>query len=499
MRKILTITFITLLILLGMAINVQAAEVTTWEGLVDELANGTDQEVTLNGDVTITDSQTLNLNAKTLILNKKLVVDAGNLTITGNGTISTEVADPAIDVKKGSTLMFDNATIDSTTYYGAAIQVTGGATDDGVETKVTVGKNANITANYPVYITKDGAFGVTIDVYGDLKSITTTKAGVTKYGAALYINGKINATTGNVPVINVYEGAKVVAEKSTAVYAAGFGIWNISGGYFEGTEALSIKGGEFYITGGTFHANGEYVENPEANNDGSEDTGSAISITGNDGYAGKIVLEISNATVTSENGYAIYETITKAIQPAVESMEITSGDYSGKEGAVQADNIENFIQGGTFSSDVAEEYLSTDVDSAEEEGVVLVGTKHSIKIENVENGSVTTTLTEAIKGQKVELTVTPKDGYKVKEIKVNGVLIEGTSFIMLDEDATVTAEFEEVLTSGEEISIPEPEPEEKDNTPKTGSINIPTYVWLTLAIIAVVGIATTKKPGKHVK
>lgn len=500
MKKFLTITFIALLVLIGMAINVHAVEVTTWDELTDELANGTDTEVTLSGDVSVTDTKTLNLNGKTLNSTKTITVNGGKLTITGNGKLVTTEADPLINVLNGGTLTLENGIYESTTYYGAAIQVTGAATDTEVETKVNIAKDVSITANYPVFIPKQGGFGVVVDVYGKLHSITTTNGTTTKYGAGLYINGQLNSTTGNVPVINVYEGASVTAQDSAAVYAAGFGIWNISGGYFEGTEALSIKGGEFYITGGTFKANGKYVENPTANNDGSEDTGSAISITGNDGYAGNIVLEISNATVTSENGYAVYETITNAVQPAVVEggVKISSGNFEGKVGDVKADNIKEFVEGGTFSKELDEKYLDTTVEAEKAgDGTILVGTKHLIEIKDVTNGTVTSSLEKALKGQTVTLTTTPKDGYKLKSLKVITVadseveVVDG-KFVMPDMGVVVTAEFEEASEVGEA------QPEEKDETPKMGAINT-TYIWVTLAAIAIVGIATTKKVSKHSK
>ena len=499
MKKLLTITFIVLFVLLGMTLNVQAADVTTWADLVDELANGTDTEVTLTSTASVTDTQTLNLNGKTLTLKDSLVVDGGKLTITGNGTIVTADADPLINVKNGGTLILENGTYNVTTYYGAAIQMTGAATNTDVKTKVEIGKDASITANYPLFIPKYAAFGVVADVYGNLKSVPTTKPGTeeVQYGAAIYINGLNQETTGNVPVINIYDGATLLGVESEAIYAAGYGIWNISGGYFEGTDAISIKGGEFNITGGTFKAYGEFDPDPAPNANGSEATGSAISVTGNDKYAGKVKLNISNATVESEKGYAVYETITNALQPAVESMKITSGDFSGKEGAVQADNIENFVEGGTFNSEVNEKYLSGTVESAEEDGTVLVGTKHTIEVKDATNGTVTASLTEAIKGQTVALTTTPADGYELKSLKVITAadseveVVEG-KFVMPDMGVIVIAEFEETSGAGDAIT------EEKDETPKMGAMNA-SYVWIALVAISLVGIVTTKKVSKHSK
>ena len=54
--------------------------------------------------------------------------------------------------------------------------------------------------------------------------------------------------------------------------------------------------------------------------------------------------------------------------------------------------------------------------------------------------------------------------------------------------------------SEENNNVVPPVSEGKDDTPKTGIINIPVYVWLSIAVMALVGIATTKKQrSKHSK
>ncbi len=483
-KKFLIFAIITLFALIGLSTNAYATEVSNIEELQTAI-EGTDETITVNSVLTVETTETLDLKGKTVVLNEQLIIKGGNLTVTGNGKISTSKVSRMIDVLEGSTLKLENGTFETTVDLGAAVRIYGTATDNGVKTNVTIGKDAKIVANIPVFISTTG-FGVTVNIDGKLQGKPYTYPGY-----CVYINGSFQETSGNVPVINISETASIISEKGQAVYAAGYGIWNINGGYLEGSEALSIKGGVFNITGGTLKATGAYVE-PEANGNGTEPTGSAISITGNKDYAGKVKLNISNATVTSENGYAVYETITNAAQPAVESMKITSGDFSGKEGAVQADNIENFVEGGTFSSEVDDKYLSSTVEAAEENGVVLVGTKNKITVDSATNGKVTASLSEAIKGQTVTLTVTPEEGYQLKSLTVNGVAVTGTTFTMPDEEVTVKAEFEKIPVKAEENK------EEKDETPKMGEMNI-SFVWATLAVIALVGIATTKKVSKHSK
>ena len=509
MKRFLTITFIALLVLIGMSINVHAVEVTTWDDLTDKLANGTDTEVTLSGDVSVTDTKTLNLNGKTLNLTKTLVVDGGKVTITGNGTITTDVAYPLIQVKTGSTLVLENGTYSSTKNGGAVVRITGSTSTNGQPaTVVTIGEDAKLSANYGVVIAQNSgaAYGVEVNVYGTIEGITGNN-GYKSGSIAITTNGGIKVPTteeADVAEINIYDTAKITAvegntgnrnnDDGPAIYAAGYAVWNIYGGYIQGSEALSIKGGEFYITGGELKGTGKFNSEPDAYNNGSEATGSAISITENQKYAGNIVLEVSNATVTSEKGYAVFETVTdKALQPAIKDMKIVSGDYSGAQGDVKAETQSNFIQGGTFSEELDEKYLNTTVETEKnEDGTILVGTKHSIEIKDVTNGTVTSSLEKAIKGQTVTLTVTPDEGYQLKSLKINGVEMTGTTFTMPDKDVEVTSEFEKIPVKAEENK------EEKDETPKMGAMNA-SYVWMTLLAISLVGILTTKKVAKHSK
>lgn len=467
MRKFLTITFIALLILIGMSINVHAAEVTTLDELVNELANGTDKEVTLNGDVAITNTKTLNLNGKTLKLNKSLVVDGGDLTITGNGTISTDVVSPLIRVNTGSKLVLENGTYSSTKSAGVAVRIVGSTlTEDAPETIVTVKENAKISANYGVFIAQNSkaAYGVEVNIHGTIEGITGNN-GYNQGSMAVTTNGYIKEPATNsadVAEINIYETAKLTAaegasnnmnsDDAPAIYGAGYAIWNIYGGHLEGSEALSIKGGEFYVYGGTLKATGKFNSDPTAYNNGSEATGSAISITENKSYAGNIILEVYDAIVTSKNGYAVFETITaKAVQPAVNSLIIAGGNYSGAEGDVKAETLTKFIESGTFKTEPKKDYLVEDVTAEKDsDGNYVVGTRYNVAIKETANGKVTASVEKALEGEKVKLIATAVTGYEFskwevlnadnKEVKV----VDGT-FIMPAGGVTVIAEFTKII------------------------------------------------------
>lgn len=474
MKKILFIAAFMLVMIFAMSTSVYAANTTTLD---------TDIELTTN--VVVTDEQVLDLNGKTLTLNASIIVEnGGSLTITGNGKIYIYSLTRPIDVMAGGTLVVENGTIENVTSGGSGIRVYGTATDTGVKTNVTIAKDATVISdnNFGVFIspTGNGAYGVTINVDGTILSNT---------GAPLYINGiigKNNNTTGNVPVINVSSTAKITS-KDAAVYAAGYAIWNIKGGYIEGAEALSIKAGKFNITGGTFKATGAYVDPVTPEYSASEMSGSAISITANSDYAGKVEMNISNATVESKNGYAILETITSGTTTVVEDIAITSGTFTGGKEAVSAQNVTGFITGGTFSSDVTT-YVDTTLEAVKDEstGEYIVGVKSKVNVKEAKNGKVTTSIAEAVEGQTVKITATPDKNYELATIKVTDVsgkevTVKNNTFTMPASEVTVTVTFKEMA---------------KDGTPATGSMDIVLLVSVVVSIAAL-SVLISKKYVKN--
>ena len=73
-------------------------------------------------------------------------------------------------------------------------------------------------------------------------------------------------------------------------------------------------------------------------------------------------------------------------------------------------------------------------------------TAHDVKIAAVGYGTITADKTSAVAGETIQLSLTPVDGYKLSEdsLKVNGLPVLGTSFVMPDKTAVVTAFFTKV-------------------------------------------------------
>lgn len=238
--------------------------------------------ITVTNSAYITDTKEIDLNNKTLTATNKIYVHRGANVVIKNGVIHSS-SSVGVTVRSNSKLKLENTTIDLNSSGGKALYIIG---EKGFTTDVTVDHNSKITGNYGIVIDGSGtnkdASGVKLDFYGSVKGINTDYSG----GIALTINGLVTETTGDVPVINVNEGAVIEAIGGTAVYGAGYGIWNFNGGSVTGDSALSIKSGVFHISGGTYRATGEYIETPVESSGVVTKTGSAISITYNENYAG---------------------------------------------------------------------------------------------------------------------------------------------------------------------------------------------------------------------
>lgn len=500
MKKKIILAALVLFVVIALATTVKAAtEVTTLEELKAALV-GTEETIQLKNDIddttsglsmAVTGTKVLDLNGKTLTLNESVfgVLDEAKLTVNGNGKIITNGNTDMFFCLAGGELNLENGTFQnkyqgaSASYAGRIINVTGTENDDGTIATVNLGAQATLISDYgygiAIFEDSTAANGVKVTVEGTIKA---KQMGIT-------INGNAKATTGNVPVVTFLPTANIEATNGPAVYGAGYGIWNFEGGKFVGEEALSIKSGKFNIINGEFIANGTFYSSPiDKNNSGAESTGSAISITSNSTYAGKIeVIVDGDAIISSENGYAVFETITNGTQVKVDSLKLVQGLFEGKEGDVKSDNLEKFVEGGKYSKGVDAKYVSDNVKSAEIGGLQVYGESYTLTIDEDSKKYLSLDLSEAIEGQTVEVKINEEalEGkYKVKDIIVTYAQgsevrkLSTTTFNMPAGDVTIKAVLEEVKA----------EDKEEVKNPQTGD-NIVGYA--VLFAIALVGISAT--------
>ena len=273
--------------------------------------------------------------------NSYFIVENGALNVTGSGKIYEQVP------------------------YTAVITMVGSNETSASEYSVlTVGENVVLEGYSGVLLDKNGnntSYGTVVTINGTIHG----KKDAGGYGSpSISVNGTINATEGNVPKITIASTAEITSERgdsqnnnkaaSAGVYAAGYAEWEIEdGAKLSGNDVLSIKSGKFTIKGGTFTADGPFIDPAEAFNNGTESTGAAISITNNNSYARNVELTVEGGTFTSLNGYALYESDTAANQGNAlkvgGTFEVLGGAFSGKAGAVSSKHGEKFISGGHFT------------------------------------------------------------------------------------------------------------------------------------------------------
>lgn len=248
----------------------------------------------------------LNLNGYTLTQTSSAYVRKGALTIEGEGTINYTGSDVAFWV-----IGSNNATAENYSVLNIGEKVTYNALN-----------GYGICSDQ--YSSSKSSYGVVVNIAGTVNS---------RY-FAIYVNGNVQALTGNVPVYNVAKTAKLTSVPSIAMYAAGYAIWNIEG-ELSGDTPIYVKAGTVNLNGAKVTATGAKVA-PVPNGNGANNTGDAIILDSKKGYAGTIVLNVTGETeLVSENGYALHEALTDLNKTATIGLAIESGAFEGGAGAVE--------------------------------------------------------------------------------------------------------------------------------------------------------------------
>ena len=146
------------------------------------------------------------------------------------------------------------------------------------------------------------------------------------------------------------------------------------------------------------------------------------------------IAEMQNGTVTADKEKAAEgELVTLTVTPA-EGYKIAD---------VKVNDVSLNAVEGVYSFIMLAEEVTITATFVEDEPVIV--TEYNITIAEMQNGSVSADKAQAAKGEIVTLTVTPAEGYKIADVKVNNVslnAVEGVySFEMPEEDVTITASF----------------------------------------------------------
>lgn len=387
------------------------------------------------------DGETITLNkdveASGVTINKTVTIDLGTHTLTTlgglwardmslyqdpktvtfkNGTIMGRVPNEdesaqayALEVGYGFTLVLEGVTVDySVGDYGIQFATDGVMTGDG--TYVATGATATLT-NSKVTAGTAGVFlgGLNPANNGDtngkqvtLKATDSEISGDT-YGIVTngtYTNAEIDLTDTN-----------VTAKSGTAIFAAAQNSTTaVSGGEISGLTGIEVRAGSLTITDAIITATGEYKV--EANRSGTTVTGAAVAVSPHVTYQ-DVAVTINGGTfaATGTNGKSFAQVNTVKDDEGYQEVEIDLAIKDGEfKNDVTAEDAANFIEKGTFSAPMPQNYLA-EGSSVSAEGVVVTEAPGATVVQADGTAYSATTLRDALIIAQDGATVTMLQGY----------------------------------------------------------------------------------------
>lgn len=270
----------------------------------------------------------LNLNEKSITFkaDNYFLVDNGALNVTGKGNITSSHGN-------------DDKTWLPTIYaYGTS-------TDTADYSVVTIGKD--------VVIDNRGSYGLAIG-HKDYKAYgaKVIVEGTVKSTYGFTVTGNAKATQGNIPEITVTESGKIVSTDGSAIYAAGYGIYNIAGTLSGINFGIEIRAGKLNVEDtAKISATGNFSD-PVPNGNGSTVTGAAIAVSQ---HTTNLPIDVNikggEISETGTNGHALYEIDTVKNEAAENvakdvSITVSGGSFNGN---VYSTNNKLSITGGAFT------------------------------------------------------------------------------------------------------------------------------------------------------
>lgn len=277
------------------------SEVSSFEELKTAVGNDyanikLTSDITVSETIRIAKTVTIDLNGCTLTMTSSKYIFAGvdEVETKANVTIKDSLNDGKIisgswglAARYGGTLTLEN------------IALTGEA--NAAENSTLIIKGSQITGctNYAV-IAQDSS---TVNIIDSI--INGHKNGEDVDEPAICVGNGLNHDNDVTVTIN---NSKVDGGDNSAIYKPQKGSLTIEGiSVITGGNGVSLKAGSLVVKSGSkIKATGEYIENPDNNSNGINESGAAIAIAENNAYAGNVTIDIeSGAKVESANGNAI--------------------------------------------------------------------------------------------------------------------------------------------------------------------------------------------------
>ncbi len=354
-RRIVLCSIMTLVMALVMAMPISASAVVDAN---DTVRIGNEGYATLADAVaSIQEGETAEITLlKSVTNNSKININSGkNITIDLNGNDIGFSRNQQFNVEGGTLTLSGTGTVYEQEPYYAPIMMFGAASDMADYSVVNIGKNVTLKGWAGLFIDQNNKsdYGIVANVYGNLNSVKDiTGAG----GHALYVNGSIKATEGNVPKITL-DGAILNTEDGNGMYLAGYTDTVINNSTItsnsEGSTGIEIRAGKLEIVNSIISGGmGEPTLIPNGN--GSTTGNTALSVAQ---HTTKLPIEVTIIGGSFNGGDAFSQQNPQGNDEAAIakiSLDIQSGTFNGR---VYSENKAAFISSGTFSEAVNANYI----------------------------------------------------------------------------------------------------------------------------------------------
>lgn len=344
-RRVFLCCLMTLLMAFVMAVpmSVSAAENvakigdkgygTLQEAVEAVSTDGTETKITLLEDVT--DSNWVSFGD-----DKNIILDLNGHTLTSEGLILYE-----------GDLTLQNGTLIGSS--GQAINVFASDNSNiGNYNSLTISDDVTVEAAFAVILREAPntkvAYGSQIDVYGTLNG-------------NLWVMGNIQ-NTDNLCEINIRDGAEVNVDTKTGTGIAlnGAAKLNIGNATITGGTGVEVRAGELVVNGAVITGKADSIS-IKPNGSGVTTLGVGIAVAQ---HTTKLPISVTIKDGKISGCSAFYESDPQGNDLAEKiNIVLENGEYetiNGGTNAVYSENIESFITGGTYSSDVGN-YISDEV------------------------------------------------------------------------------------------------------------------------------------------
>ena len=314
------------------------------------------------------DGQTVKLLANSTGNTQVKIEDGRKLTLDMNGFDAGFVQKGNISIYHGGLDIIGSGKLYEEEPYYAPVMLYGSDDPQASDyTTITVGKDVILEGWSGLFINQlssnsggANAFGIKATVNGTLNSVKDIDGAG---GHALYVNGTIKATEGNVPEI-ILNGATLNTELGNGMYLAGYVKTTITDSTITsvGTDStgIEIRAGELTINGNTVISGGNGTPGAENNGNGSTSFNVALAVVQ---HNTKLPVEVTVNGGTFNGGAALFEKNTQnntAEELEKVQISVKNGTFKGE---VYSEDKIDFVSGGHFSESVDEKYLDNSLNA----------------------------------------------------------------------------------------------------------------------------------------